>query len=69
MENCSFTVVKDQILYPSRLNCLKYNKLYDLICTGDEKGKISFFDIRVNKPVKLIKCDKGMKCEIKYIFY
>ncbi len=59
---------KNEITYNSQLLCLNYHKYSNLLCGGDEKGKISFFDIRLNKAVKLIKNDKNSKNDIKYIF-
>lgn len=61
------TCIKNEIKYISKMTCLKYNNKYNLLCVGDETGKISIFDMRINKAVKLIKSDKTNTPDIKYI--
>lgn len=45
---------------------LLYDNYNDLVIVGDEKGRISFYDLRVNKAVKLI---NHCLNEIKYYYY
>lgn len=46
-------LIREEIKYNLKLSCLRYNKIDNYIATGDEKGRISFFDSRDSKPFKL----------------
>ncbi len=52
------SLIREEIRYNLKLNCLKYNKLDNYLATGDEKGRISFFDLRESKPFKLFLSNK-----------
>jgi len=58
------SLIKEEIKHNSKLNCLKYNQFNNILATGDEIGRISFYDIRESKPIKLFLSDK--KHGIKY---
>ena len=58
------SLIKEEIKYNSKLNCLRYNQINNILATGDEIGRISFYDIRESKPIKLFLSDK--KHGIKY---
>ena len=58
------SLIKEEIRYPNLMTSIKNLPGINLLTAGDEKGKITFFDIRVSKPVKLINTNASM--DIKY---
>jgi len=55
--------IKEINLY-SKLTCISSLTLFNLIGIGDESGRISFYDNRVNKATKLFMSE--IKKDIKY---
>jgi hypothetical protein len=67
-ESSSNNIVKEDIKYPSTITNIEFNQMQtNLLAVGDRLGRISLFDIRTNKAVKLIQ-NKNEKIDIKYIF-
>ena len=73
-DNDNVNIYREEINYPSNITSIQYNNPHKLLCAGDQKGKMAFFDMRINKAIKLIKTDNyilgGNKdMEIKYIYF
>ena len=61
------SIIKDEIKYSALITNLEYNSMSSLLAVGDQNGRISLFDVRSNKAVKLIK-NTNAKIDVKYIF-
>lgn len=67
----SNNIIKDEIKYSSSITNIEFNQFQtNLLAVGDQLGRISIFDLRTQKPAKLIQ-NKNHRIDIKYkyIFY
>jgi WD40 repeat protein len=64
----SNNIIKDEIKYSSKITNIEFNQTQtNLLAVGDQLGRISIFDLRTQKPAKLIQ-NKNQKIDIKYNF-
>jgi WD40 repeat protein len=64
----SNNIIKDEIKYSSTITNIEFNQTQtNLLAVGDQLGRISIFDLRTQKPAKLIQ-NKNQKIDIKYNF-
>jgi hypothetical protein len=59
------TLSTSSINYACMLSCLEYSKFNNLLLAGDERGRISFFDIRQSKPVVKLINQNTIKSDVK----
>ena len=64
-ESSSNNIVKEEIKYSSSITNIEFNQIQtNLLAVGDRLGRISLFDVRTNKAVKLIQ-NKNFSCYVK----
>lgn len=63
--NSSSNLIKEELNYTALPTHLKFNRQLNLLFLGDEKGRVSLFDMRLGKAVKLIRNEKIVK-DVKY---
>jgi hypothetical protein len=65
-------LIKDEIKYTVNITAIDYNHKLNLLSVGDKNGRISLFDVRTNKPIKLIKTKvaiSNIKSEGEKLFF